>query len=83
MNKEAVKDIRDTLDDHQATGYFLAVASHLTSDLTDHLDRLRTAGVYWTDWWNRTEIEERLNARPEITARYRDLVIRIETVPNI
>lgn len=70
MNKDAVKDIRDTMDDHHATGYFLAVASHITSDLTDHLDPLRTRGEYWADWWNGTEIEERLNklGRPVLSS---------------
>lgn len=81
-HKDGIKDIRDTMDDHHAKGYFLAVASHITSDLTDHLDRLRTRGEYWADWWNRTEIEDRLNKHSEIAERYTDLVSRIEAAPS-
>jgi hypothetical protein len=82
VNKDSVRDIRDTMDDHQASGYFLAVASHLTSDLTDHLDRLRSGGIYWADWWNRAEIEERLNRYPEIAQRFTDVVHRIDLTPS-
>lgn len=78
VGKGDVIDIRDTLDDHQASGYFLAVSSQITSDLTDHLDRMRSEGKYWIDWWNRIEIEERLNAHVDILARYPDLVTRVE-----
>jgi len=78
VNKSAVKDIRDTMDDHKASGYFLAVSSQITSNLTDYLDRIRSDGRLWAEWWNRIEIEERLNAYPEIAAKYHDLVNRIE-----
>ena len=78
VGKKDVIDIRDMLDDHGASGYFLAVSSQITSDLTDHLDRMRDEGKYWVDWWNRIEIEERLNGHVDILARYPDLVTRVE-----
>lgn len=78
VNKGAVRDIRDTMDGHDASGYFLAVSSQITSDLTDHLDRMRSEGTYWADWWNRREIEERLNTNPDIALRYSDLINRID-----
>lgn len=77
VNKAKVQDIRDTIEDHQAQGYFLAVSSQLTSDLTAHLERLRSQGPYWADWWNRSEIEERLNTNPDIADRFSDIVRRI------
>jgi hypothetical protein len=39
---------------------------------------MRSEGKYWVDWWNRIEIEERLNAHVDILARYPDLVNRVE-----
>lgn len=77
VNKNKVQDIRDTVEDHGANGYFLAVSTQLTSDLTDHLERMRLQGLCWTDWWNRAEIEERLNRHPDIADRYSDIVRRI------
>lgn len=77
VDKSKVSDIRDVVEHHGATGYFLAVSSSLTSGLFDHLDRLRLGGKLWVDWWTRQEIEERLQAYPDIVSKFSDIVSAI------
>lgn len=74
VGKSKVQDIRDTVEYHNAQGYFLAVSSHLATTLTDHLLKLRDEGKYWIDWWTRVEIEERLKGLPEIVAKYSNII---------
>jgi hypothetical protein len=74
VGKADVRDIRDTIEDHSAQGYFLAVSSRVTSGLTDHLLRMRQEGTYHIDWWTRDQIEERLSVLPEIAAKYPTVV---------
>jgi hypothetical protein len=74
VGKADVKDIRDTIEDHNAQGYFLAVSSRITSGLTDHLLKMRQEGTYHIDWWTRDQIEDRLSALPEIAAKYPSVV---------
>lgn len=70
VNKSNVQDIRDTVDHHNSTGYFLVVASSITRGLTEHLEKMRSEGHIWIDWWTRSEIEERLRAHPDLVARF-------------
>jgi hypothetical protein len=74
VGKSEVRDIRDTIDHHQATGYFLAVSSQITTTLTDHLDSLRRRGNIWVDWWTRSELEERLSKHRDIAQKYQNVV---------
>lgn len=74
VDKSRVTDIRDLVEHHEATGYFLAVSSSLTSGLFDHLDRLRLGGKLWVDWWTRPEIEEKLQAYPDIASKFSHIV---------
>lgn len=74
IGKADVTDIRDTVGHHDCTGYFLATALRITSDLASHLDALRVRAHIWTEWWTRTEIEHRLRAHPEIAVRYQTLI---------
>jgi hypothetical protein len=74
VNKSDVRDIRDTVEHHGADGYFLAVASHLTSPLTTHLDQMRRQGKVWVDWWTRSEIEERLQMDKGIASKFSGVV---------
>lgn len=80
VDKSRVRDIRDVLEHHNADGYLLAVSSTVTAGLFDHLDQLRTRGRFWVDWWTRPEIEEKLQAHPDIVARYSD-VVRVVDAP--
>lgn len=70
VDKSRVRDIRDLVEHHQATGYFIAVSSQLTSGLFEHLDRLRVSGRIWIDWWTRTEIETRFHNQPDLAKRF-------------
>ena len=79
IGKKEVRDIRDIVEHHEATGYFLAASSRISSDLANHLDMLRVRGGIWTEWWTRAEIETRLRRHPEVAERFPD-VIRV-TVP--
>jgi hypothetical protein len=74
VGKSDVRDIRDTVDHHEATGYFLAVSSQITTTLTDHLDTLRRRGDIWVDWWTRSELEERLSRHQDIARKYPNVV---------
>ena len=72
--KSKVTDIRDTVEHHNADGFFLAVASYLGNTLTEHLYKMRTDGKIWVDWWTRSEIEERLRIHRHIVSKYPDIV---------
>ncbi len=74
VGKAEVKDIRDTIEDHDAQGYFLAVSNRLTSGLTDHLLKMKQEGKFYIDWWTRDQIEKRLKAFPNIAAKYPNVV---------
>jgi hypothetical protein len=69
-----VQDVNDTVRNHGCNGYFLVVSSQLTVPLTRFLEGLRNRPEIWADWWTRSEIEDRLRDRPEILARYADVV---------
>lgn len=74
VGKSDVRDIRDTVEHHEASGYFLAVSSQITTTLTDHLDLLRRRGKIWVDWWTRNELEERLSKHQDIAHKYPNIV---------
>lgn len=77
VNKGHVRDIRDTIDEHEADGYLLIVSSQLSTPLFDHLNIMRNQGIYDVDWWSKHEIEEKLDKYPEILQKYHQIV-RIE-----
>jgi len=74
VGKSDVRDIRDTVEHHEATGYFLAVSSQITTTLTDHLDFLRRRGKIWVDWWTRSELEEKLSIHQDIACKYPNML---------
>lgn len=74
VGKSKVQDIYDTVKHHGYDGYFLAVSSQISTPLTRFLEGLRNKSQIWADWWTRSEIEDRLRDRPEILARYSDVV---------
>ncbi|MDN3586089.1 restriction endonuclease [Pedobacter aquatilis] len=69
VSKSKVQDIRDTVETHDAKGYFLAVSTQITEPLTAKLEDLKKKGI-WTEWWNREEIEYRLNKNQELISLY-------------
>jgi hypothetical protein len=74
VGKSQVQDIRDTIEHHNAQGYFLVVSSQVATSLTDHLLALKDGGKYWIDWWTRGEIEDRLTGHPDIVSGYPNIV---------
>lgn len=74
IGKSDVRDIRDTIDYHQANGYLLVAYPKLSGDLINHLERLQEHGVQ-VDWWTMTQIEERLRLHPNLAAQFSDLLV--------
>lgn len=73
VGKSHVRDVRDTIERHNATGYFLIAFPGLSNDLVNYLKTLTRQG-YWIDWWSRQQIEDRLRRQPHIVARFNDLI---------
>lgn len=73
VNKSHVRDIRDTLDYHNANGFFLAVTSVITSQLIDHLCKLKEKRD--VDWWTEREIFKKLRQNPQIADGYFDILV--------
>ncbi|MET9950556.1 restriction endonuclease [Streptomyces sp. NPDC006339] len=66
--------ILDTLFMYKAEGYFLATSSQPAVATIDLLDEIAQRGDYFTGWWGRTEIEQRLRRNPQVLRRYADIV---------
>lgn len=77
VGKAQVRDVRDTVERHEAGGYFLAVSTEISGDLVDYLSGLRSR-LAFVDWWTRAEIEDELRRNPEIADRYDDVVAAVE-----
>ncbi len=65
VGKNKVIDIRDTVETHKATGFFLAVSSQISGHMTEKLEQLQLNGI-WTQWWNRDDIETRLSKNQDL-----------------
>ena len=74
VGKSDVTDIRDTIEICDSQGFFLAVSSCLTDGLTRALEKLRSSGRYFIDWWTRIELERQLRRHPDIAKRYPSVV---------
>ncbi|GGY43642.1 restriction endonuclease [Streptomyces djakartensis] len=77
IGKSKIPDILDTLDREDATGYLLAASGSVGVTAIDHLLHLRKKYRFFTDWWSRHEIEERLQRNPDIENKYPDIVKRV------
>lgn len=73
VGKSKVQDIRDTVEHHQANGYFLIAFPQPANSLVEHLVALGRRGI-WTNWWDRAQIETRLRRHVDLLARFADLV---------
>jgi hypothetical protein len=65
ISKSKVIDIRDTVETHAASGFFLAVSSQISAGLTEKLEALQANGI-WTQWWNRDDIEIRISRNQDL-----------------
>lgn len=81
VGKSKVRDIRDTIEHHNADGFLLIVSSTITSSLVDHLLELRNRSSHYIDWWSREDIEERLVRRPDIASQYKH-VVEMTMIPS-
>lgn len=73
VGKSKVQDIRDTVERHEANGYFLIAFPQPANSLVEHLSTLAKRGI-WTNWWDRAQIETRLRKHIDLVARFADLV---------
>ncbi|KQS91730.1 restriction endonuclease [Chryseobacterium sp. Leaf394] len=76
IGKSKVQDIRDTIEQHDASGFFLAVSTQITNPLTETLEKL-SQKQFWADWWNRDDIEFRLNQHQDLIPKF-DKVLKIK-----
>ncbi|WP_394364775.1 hypothetical protein [Polaribacter atrinae] len=76
VGKGKVQDIRDTIENHDAAGFFLAVSTQITNPLTEALEKLNEKQL-WSDWWNRDDIEFRLNQNQDLIPKF-DKVLNIK-----
>lgn len=72
VRKSHVTDIRDTIEFNNADGYFLAVTSNMTTELIDHLIKLKENRDI--DWWTEREIFKKLRQNSYIADRYLDIL---------
>lgn len=73
IGKDKVQDIRDTVETHNALGYFLAVSTQITNPLTEKLESLAAKGL-WVHWWNREDIELRLSKNEDLISQFPKVV---------
>ena len=74
VGRSDLTGLRDTIEHHECGGYLLVAFPNITSTLHDHLFKLRRQGRFWVDWWNQSDIEDRLRLHPDIQARFLDVV---------
>jgi hypothetical protein len=79
VGKSKIPDLRDMLEDNEADGYLLVASGEVGVTAADHLLNLRKQRGYFTDWWGRAEIEERLRKNPDVALRYSDIVAPIDS----
>lgn len=73
VGRDDVRDLYDTLRQHECDGFLLIAFPRITVPLFDKLSKMH-GRVLWIDWWESAEIERRLRERADIAARFTDLV---------
>lgn len=74
IGKNDVRDIRDTLERHNAHGFLLIAHPRISSALVDYLEDLRLRKKFKIDWWEKRDLETRLRRHPDIARRYPKLI---------
>jgi len=72
VSKSHVRDIRDTIENYNANGFFLATTSVITAQLVDHLCKMKEK--IDVDWWTEREIFKKLRQHSNIADRYLDII---------
>lgn len=73
VGKSDVRDVRDTLERHDANGFLLVTHPAWSNDLFNYLESLASKGL-WVNLWGPLQLEERLRRRPAVARRFADLV---------
>ncbi|MCZ4109587.1 restriction endonuclease [Brevundimonas diminuta] len=73
VGKADVRDVRDTLDRHDAEGFLLVVHPVWSNDLYNYLETLARKKI-WVHIWGHTEIAVRLRRVPHVAKRFADIV---------
>ena len=76
VGKGDVRDVRDTLERHNADGFLLVAHPGWSNDLFNYLEFLAERGC-WVNLWGPTQLEERLRRRPHVAQLFSDLVTRV------
>jgi Restriction endonuclease len=74
VGRSDLPEIRDVIEDTDARGFLLVTSSRVGASLVERFQAIRRRNRYWTDWWDRTELEVRLRRNPDILSRYPDIV---------
>lgn len=74
VGKGNVRDIRDTLDNYQAQGYWLIVSSSITTFLYNYLDTLKERDGYWIKCWTRDELEDYFRGNVRLLDEFQDII---------
>ena len=74
VGKGDVRDIRDTVERHDAQGFLLIVHRRASAQLVGDLDDLRRRTLLLVEWWEEHDVESRLRRHPDIARRYPTLV---------
>jgi hypothetical protein len=73
VGRDDARDLYDTLRQHGCDGLLFVAYPRVTTALFDKLDNMHSDDI-WVDWWESSELERRLRERPDIGARFTDLV---------
>jgi hypothetical protein len=76
VGKTDVRDVRDTIERHEADGFLLVSHPGWSNDLFNYLEGLAKKGP-WVDLWGPAQLEERLRRRPHICKRFPDVLQEI------
>lgn len=75
INLSKLPNIPVILDFHNADGYLLVAFPRITPQVVDYFKTVPSRQKFWSDWWTKPEIEERLRANLDIARRYSDLFL--------
>lgn len=73
VNKSQVNDLRDTLEENGAKGYFLAVTETISGPLQNSLKKLKDNG-YFIEFWTKDEIFCQLQSKLNLIEKYSDII---------
>lgn len=73
INLSKIPNVPVILDFHNANGYLLVAFPRITPQVVDYFKTVPVRQKFWSDWWTKSEIEERLRSNLDIARRYTEL----------